>query len=134
MRRSRIRPGRLPEGLPGIRALHDVVASHAEAHAGAHAVDPARVVVDIETDRGLWVNALATARCRATTMNAWRSSSGIPSRGMCVLMNLRCRRAASWASTSSRGVLGSAICLAIGDSHRLYLLSKFVIAPGRTSS
>lgn len=44
---------RLPEGLAGIGGFHDLVAAHAE--------EPAQVVIGIETDRGLWVEALAAA-------------------------------------------------------------------------
>ena len=50
----RLASRRLPEGLAGIRQLHELVACHAE--------DPSQVVVGIETDRGLWVQAL-TAAC-----------------------------------------------------------------------
>ena len=44
---------RLSEGIDGIAKLHDLVATHA--------VDRADVIVGIETDRGLWVNALVEA-------------------------------------------------------------------------
>jgi len=44
---------RLPEGIEGMAKLHDLVAGHAG--------DPGDVVVGIETDRGLWVNALVEA-------------------------------------------------------------------------
>src|ERR1700687_6070793 len=44
---------RLPEGLAGIRAFHELVADHAD--------DPHEVVVGIETDRGLWGQALIAA-------------------------------------------------------------------------
>jgi hypothetical protein len=44
---------RLPEGLAGIRALHELIADHAET--------PEGVVIGIETDRGLWVHALVAA-------------------------------------------------------------------------
>jgi transposase len=44
---------RLQEGVAGIAALHELVAEHA--------AEPAEVVVGIETDRGLWVAALAAA-------------------------------------------------------------------------
>ncbi|QCB51787.1 IS110 family transposase [Rhodococcus sp. PAMC28707] len=47
---KRLATRRLPEGLAGIAAFHDVVA--------AHAPTPADVVIGIETDRGLWVAAL----------------------------------------------------------------------------
>ena len=50
---KRLTSRRLPEGLAGISGFHDVIASYAQA--------PAEVVVGIETDRGLWVSALAAA-------------------------------------------------------------------------
>ena len=50
---TRLAARRLPEGIEGITALHDLVASHAG--------DPAEVVVGIETDRGLWVQSLVEA-------------------------------------------------------------------------
>lgn len=50
---KRLTARRLPEGLEGIRAFHEMVGEHAE--------DPTEVVVGIETDRGLWVHALTAA-------------------------------------------------------------------------
>ncbi|WP_062892507.1 IS110 family RNA-guided transposase [Mycobacterium avium] len=50
---DRLASRRLPEGLAGIRLLHDLIAAHAD--------DPAQVAVGIETDRGLWVEALTGA-------------------------------------------------------------------------
>lgn len=44
---------RLPEGIEGIRAFHALI--------GGHVDDPRQVAVGIETDRGLWVNALTAA-------------------------------------------------------------------------
>jgi transposase len=44
---------RLPEGIEGMAKFHELVANHAG--------DPGDVVVGIETDRGLWVNALVEA-------------------------------------------------------------------------
>ncbi len=52
---------RLPEGLEGIRAFHELVADHAE--------DPNEVVVGIETDRGLWVQALVAAGYQLYAIN-----------------------------------------------------------------
>jgi transposase len=52
---------RLPEGLTGIRAFHELVAAHAE--------DPAQVVIGIETDRGLWVDALTAAGYQVFAVN-----------------------------------------------------------------
>jgi len=50
---TRLASRRLPEGMAGIRGLHELIAAHCE--------DPAQVVVGIETDRGLWVTALVAA-------------------------------------------------------------------------
>ena len=47
---TRLGARRLPEGIEGITAFHDLIAGHVD--------DPADVVVGIETDRGLWVQAL----------------------------------------------------------------------------
>jgi Transposase IS116/IS110/IS902 family./Transposase. len=47
---------RLPEGAAGIARLHELIA----AHLGEDG-DPSQVVVAIETDRGLWVQALIAA-------------------------------------------------------------------------
>lgn len=44
---------RLPEGVAGIRAFHDLVAGFVD--------EPGEVIVGIETDRGLWVTALVAA-------------------------------------------------------------------------
>jgi transposase len=47
---------RLPEGAAGVARLHELIA----AYLGADG-DPGQVVVAIETDRGLWVQALVAA-------------------------------------------------------------------------
>jgi transposase len=52
---------RLPEGLAGIRGFHELVA--------AHAAEPAQLVIGIETDRGLWVEALAAAGYQVFAVN-----------------------------------------------------------------
>src|ERR1700758_1281843 len=52
---------RLPEGLSGIRQLHEVI--------GEHADEPAQVVIGIETDRGLWVGALTAAGYQVFAIN-----------------------------------------------------------------
>ena len=44
---------RLPEGIDGMTKFHELVATHAG--------DPGEVIVGIETDRGLWVQALVEA-------------------------------------------------------------------------
>ena len=41
---------RLPEGLAGIARFHELIAAHGD--------DPSQVIIGIETDRGLWVEAL----------------------------------------------------------------------------
>lgn len=46
----RLSAPRLPEGLTGIRPLHALIASHTE--------EPDQVMIGIETDRGLWAQAL----------------------------------------------------------------------------
>ncbi len=58
---ARLAVRRLPEGLAGIRGFHELVAAHAE--------DPAQVVVGIETDRGLWVEALSAAGYQVFAVN-----------------------------------------------------------------
>ena len=58
---TRLASRRLPEGLAGIRGFHELVASHAE--------EPAQVVIGIETDRGLWVEALAAAGYEVVAVN-----------------------------------------------------------------
>jgi transposase len=52
---------RLPEGLSGIRQLHELIAQHAE--------EPDQVVIGIETDRGLWVGALTAAGYQLFAIN-----------------------------------------------------------------
>ncbi|WP_084509517.1 IS110 family transposase [Nocardia pseudovaccinii] len=58
---KRLASRRLPEGLAGISMFHDLVA--------AHATDPGEVVIGIETDRGLWVDALATSDYQVYAVN-----------------------------------------------------------------
>ena len=50
---GRLAAVRLPEGVQGIAKLHELLAKH-----GGEDLDPAEVVVGIETDRGSWVQAL----------------------------------------------------------------------------
>ena len=57
---------RLPEGADGIARLHELVASHL---GGDGEPDPAKVIVVIETERGLWVKALAAAGYRVYPAN-----------------------------------------------------------------
>ena len=58
---ARLASRRLPEGLGGIRGFHELVADVID--------DPAEVVVGIETDRGLWVHALAAAGYQVYAIN-----------------------------------------------------------------
>jgi transposase len=58
---ARLASRRLPEGLAGIRGLHELVAAHAE--------EPGQVVVGIETNRGLWVEALIAAGYQVYAVN-----------------------------------------------------------------
>ena len=44
---------RLPEGLEGLAVFHQMVADHT--------LEASEVVVGVETDRGLWVQALVAA-------------------------------------------------------------------------
>jgi len=57
----RLSSRRLAEGLAGIRGLHELIAQYAQ--------EPDQVVVGIETDRGLWVGALAAAGYRVYAIN-----------------------------------------------------------------
>src|SRR6202048_1201960 len=58
---DRLASRRLPEGLTGIGRLHQLIAEHAE--------DPAQVVIGIETDRGLWVDAVSAAGYQVFAVN-----------------------------------------------------------------
>ena len=58
---ERIAARRLPEGVEGVAALHELVAEHAS--------EPGDVVLGIETDRGLWVSALVAAGYHVYAIN-----------------------------------------------------------------
>jgi transposase len=58
---KRLASRRLPEGLTGIRQLHELIAEHAE--------EPDQVVIGIETDRGLWAGALGAAGYQVFAVN-----------------------------------------------------------------
>jgi transposase len=58
---ARLGATRLPEGLPGIGQLHELLAEHAE--------DPGEVIIGTETDRGMWVDALAAAGYQVYAVN-----------------------------------------------------------------
>ena len=62
----RLGGGRLPDGLEGIARFHELAARHAE--------DPAQVVIGIETDRGLFVAALAAAGYQVFAVNPLATS------------------------------------------------------------
>jgi transposase len=57
----RLTTRRLSEGLRGVREFHELVAGHVE--------NPLEVVVGIETDRGLWVQALIAVGYRVYAVN-----------------------------------------------------------------
>lgn len=57
---------RVPEGLEGIRQVHEMVAEHSD--------DPSEVVVGIETDRGLFVQALVVAGYQVYAINPFAAS------------------------------------------------------------
>lgn len=58
---NRLTGRRLPEGLEGMRGFHELVAGRID--------DPGEVVVGIETDRGLWVQALVAAGYQVYAIN-----------------------------------------------------------------
>lgn len=58
---ERLAAKRLPEGLEGLAAFHMLIADHAD--------DPSRVVIGIETERGLWVQALIAAGYQVYAIN-----------------------------------------------------------------
>src|SRR3954463_5742823 len=58
---DRLASRRLPEGLAGIRVLYGVIAQDAE--------DPGQGGIGIETDRGLWVDALTAAGYQVFAVN-----------------------------------------------------------------
>jgi hypothetical protein len=63
---KRLAKARLPEGVDGIARFHELV--------GAHASDPAEVVIGIETDRGLFVTALVAAGYQLYAVNPMSTS------------------------------------------------------------
>jgi transposase len=58
---KRLASRRLPEGLEGIGRLHELLAGAAD--------EPGQVVIGIETDRGLWVQALTAAGYQVYAIN-----------------------------------------------------------------
>jgi len=60
----RLGKAKLQEGIAGIARLHELIAEHLEQDAEAE-----QVVIGIETDRGLWVQALLAAGYRVWAIN-----------------------------------------------------------------
>lgn len=60
----RLAKARLPEGVAGITALHEMIGARLGEDAGS-----TDVVIGIETDRGLWVQALIAAGYRVFAIN-----------------------------------------------------------------
>ncbi|MBB5785899.1 IS110 family transposase [Jiangella mangrovi] len=58
---TRLASRRLPEGLAGIGGLHELIAGYAD--------EPGDVVIGIEIDRGLWVDALTAAGYQVYAIN-----------------------------------------------------------------
>jgi hypothetical protein len=52
---------RVPEGVEGVRALHALIAEHAD--------EPGEVAVGIETDQGMWVSSLVAAGYQVYAVN-----------------------------------------------------------------
>ena len=63
---KRLAARRLPEGLAGIEAFHQLI--------GAYSQDPGEVLIGIETDRGLWVSALVAAGYAVYAINPLAAS------------------------------------------------------------
>ena len=58
---NRLAGRQLGEGLAGIRSFHELLAGHVD--------EPGEVVIGIETDRGLWVDALTAAGYQVFAIN-----------------------------------------------------------------
>jgi Transposase/Transposase IS116/IS110/IS902 family len=63
---KRLAGGRLPEGVEGVARFHDLVSGHVS--------EAAEVVIGIETDRGLFVAALAAAGSQVFAVNPMSTS------------------------------------------------------------
>ena len=79
---ARLASRRLPEGLAGIGEFHRLLARYVE--------EPDHVVIGIETDRGLWVTALAAAGYQAYAINPL-AAARYRDRHRCVGSQVRCR-------------------------------------------
>lgn len=62
---------RLPEGVVGMARLHEMIASHVGDRHG----DDVEVLVGIETDRGLWVQALVSAGYQVFGVNPLQAAA-----------------------------------------------------------
>lgn len=60
----RLARARLPEGVAGVTALHELIGRHV-----GEGADTTDVLIGIETDRGLWVRALIAAGYRVFAIN-----------------------------------------------------------------
>jgi transposase len=65
----RLARARLPEGVAGVARLHALVAEHLDEQRLEQDAGEAEVVVGIETDRGVWVQALVAAGYRVFAVN-----------------------------------------------------------------
>ena len=116
---------RLPEGLAGISRLHELIAECAQV--------PSEVVVGIETDRGLWVDALTAAGYQMFAINPLAAAryrdrhhvSGAKSERYCQDLWMRLFQATSVSVDSP----GSAGVMSMGRSSSLPLWNT---APART--
>jgi len=61
---GKLAAARLPEGVEGITKLHELIACY-----GGEDLEPSKVTVGIETDRGAWVQALTAAGYRVYAVN-----------------------------------------------------------------
>ena len=62
----RLAAARLPEGVDGVGRFHELVAGHVD--------DPGEVVIAVETDRGLFINALVAAGYTVLAVNPLSTS------------------------------------------------------------
>jgi Transposase/Transposase IS116/IS110/IS902 family len=63
---TRLARARLPEGVAGVAAFHELIGDHVEF--------PGEVAIGIETDRGLWVQAMVAAGYEVYAINPFAAS------------------------------------------------------------
>jgi hypothetical protein len=63
---TRLARARLPEGVAGVAAFHELIGDHVEF--------PGEVSIGIETDRGLWVQAMVAAGYQVYAINPFAAS------------------------------------------------------------